>query len=394
MGRQGAGYVRYLMGKLQAQEVNTREVAEELGLSDRRVRQLYSTYLACYAQGHAGEWEPGKSGGHNSSQIPELVAALWDKMLGVKPPAPYAFCASEGLRQYQFHADRATVRRWALERGCGHAGPPKHKSSGAIRRWQCAEIGALWQLDATPHHWFGEDTPLYPLLDMVDDCSRVITGARLYPRECLLAYMDFLPRAFEEYGLPVALYVDHHSFFFSKIPDTLTYLGEALRRYDVTLKPAPTAEAKGKIERQHQFWQNRLPSFFAVQGIRRVESANSPLDELRWHHNAEETHREIQMTPDSAWRKAKRAGRCLLRPCRKDAWWKYIWSVRQRVKVGLDGSVSLDSFKINLGIRTNSWVLRCDHPDGTVSFLANEPGSGGKPIPLYNYKRNQPLWTI
>jgi len=90
----------------------------------------------------------------------------------------------------------------------------------------------------------------------------------------------------------------------------------------------------------------------------------------------------------------KRDGRYLLRPARKDPWWKYIWSVRQRVKVGLDGTVSLDSSKIKLGYRPNAWVLRCDHPDGACSFLANEPGSGGKPILLFNYKRTSPFWTI
>jgi hypothetical protein len=394
MARQGAGHVRYLMGKLRAGELSTLEVAHELGLSGRRVRQLYSEYLGCCAQGQEEQWVPGKSGGYNSSHVPDPVATLWSKMLGVRPPAPYAFCASESWRLHEFRADRATVRRWALQRGFAHQGPPKRKPSGAILRWQCAEVGALWQLDATPHHWFGELEPLYPLLDMVDDCSRVIVGARLYPHECLLAYMDFLPRAFEEYGFPLALYVDHHSFFFSRIPDNLTYLAEALRRYDVTLKPAPTAQAKGKIERQHQFWQNRLPSFFAVHGIGQIEQANPPVDALRQHHNAEELHREIDMTPNTAWRRAKREGRYLLRPCRKDPWWKYIWSIRQRVRVGLDGTVSLDGTKIKLGSRFNSWALRCDHPDGTVSFLANEPGSGGKPIVLFNYTRSKPFWTI
>jgi AraC-like DNA-binding protein len=328
MARQGAGHVRYLMGKLRAEELSTLAVAQELGLSERRVRQLYREYLACCAENRAEEWAPGKSGGHNSSAIPELVTALWCKMLGARPPAPYAFCASEALRLYQFRADRATVRRWALQRACAHTARSQRPDSGAIRRWQCAEVGALWQLDATPHRWFGEDQELFPLLDMVDDCSRVIVGARLYPRECLLAYVDFLPRAFEEYGFPLALYVDYHSFFFSKIPDNLTYLAEALRRYDVTLKYAPTAQAKGKIERQHQFWQNRLPSFFATHGIGQIAAANPPLEDLRQHHNAEEVHRELQMTPHLAWRKAKRDGRCLLRPCRKDPWWKYIWSVR------------------------------------------------------------------
>jgi hypothetical protein len=394
MSRLGAGHIRHLMGKLRAEELGTREVAAELEVSERRVRQLYHAYLASCAQGRQNEWVPGKSGGNRQRLVPSPVEALWSSMLGVKPPAPYAFCASEALRLHQFLTDRATVRRWAQQHSCAHAGTPKRKSSGPIRRWQCAEVGALWQLDATPHPWFGEPTDLLPLLDMVDDCSRVIVGARLYPQECLLAYMDFLPRAFEEYGVPLALYVDHHSFFFSKIPDSLTYLAEALRRYDVTLKPAPTPQAKGKIERQHQFWQNRLPSFFAAHRIGQIAQANPALDDLRHHHNEEELHREIQMTPHTAWRRAKREGRYLLRPCRKDPWWKYIWSVRQRVRVGFDGSVSLGTVKIKLGTRFNSWVLRCDHPDGTVSFLANEPGSGGKPILLYNYKRSTPFWTI
>lgn len=228
MGRHGAGHVRYLMGKLRRLELSARGAAEELGVTERRIRQLYREYLEGCAQDKESEWVPGKSGGYRGRVIPEAVASLWRKMLEAEPPAPYAFAASEALRLHQLRVDRA-----------------------AVRRWQCSEVGALWQLDATPHRWFGDGTDLYPLLDMLDDCSRVIVGARLYPHECLMAYMDFLPRAFEEYGLPLALYVDFHSFFFSKIPENLTYPGEALRRYDISLKYAPTPQAKGKIERQH-----------------------------------------------------------------------------------------------------------------------------------------------
>lgn len=382
------------MGKLRHDELSTLRVAEELGITSRRVRQLYKSYLVFCAHGKEEEWVPGKSGGNRQSSIPECVEALLRKMLSARPPAPYAFAASEALRLYKFRTDRATVRRWAINVDLAHVGPSKKKPSAAVRRWQCGEVGALWQLDSTPHRWFAGDDDLYPLLDMVDDCSRVMVGSRLYPRECLLAYMDFLPRAFEEYGFPLALYVDFHSFFFSKIPDNLTYLAEALRRYDISLKYAPTPEAKGKIERQHQFWQNRLPSFFSANKIVGIETANPQIEDLRHHHNAEEIHREIEMTPDHAWRKAKREGRNLLRPFHPDPWWKYIWSVRQRVRVGIDGHISIDCTKIRLGTRHNSWVLRCDHPDGTVSFLANEPGSTGKPILLYAYKRNRPFWTI
>jgi hypothetical protein len=209
-----------------------------------------------------------------------------------------------------------------------------------------------------------------------------------------MAYMDFLPRAFEEYGFPLALYVDFHSFFFTKIPDNLTYLGEALRRYGITLKYAPTPQAKGKIERQHQFWQNRLPSYFSAEGIRQIELANPHLDPLRHHHNTQEIHRELEMTPDAAWRRAKKEKRYVLRPFHPDPWWKYVWSVRQRVRVNLDGSVSAGSVKLTVGPYVRKWVLRCDQPDGSISFLANEPGSGGPPVVLLHYKGTKPAWTL
>ena len=71
--------------------------------------------------------------------------------------------------------------------------------------------------------------------------------------------------------------MDYHSFFFSQVPDALTYLGAALHFYDVTFRYAPAPQAKGKVERLHQFWQNRLPALFAAEAIVDPASAN-PLD--------------------------------------------------------------------------------------------------------------------
>jgi hypothetical protein len=48
----------------------------------------------------------------------------------------------------------------------------------SVRRWQCAEVGTLWQLDASSHRWFAENEESFAMLNMLDDCSRVITGAR------------------------------------------------------------------------------------------------------------------------------------------------------------------------------------------------------------------------
>jgi len=96
------------------------------------------------------------------------------------------------------------------------------------------------------------------MINMLDDCSRVFTGSKIYEREPLLAYLDFLPAAFIEYGLPLEIYVDFHSLFFTHDPQALTQLGRALHFYGTSFRYAPTPQAKGKVERSHFFWQERL----------------------------------------------------------------------------------------------------------------------------------------
>ena len=59
-------------------------------------------------------------------------------------------------------------------------------------------------------------------------------------------------------------------------------------------------EAKGKVERNHQFWQNRLPPLLRAENITDLPAANPFLDALRKHHNSMEKHREIGMTPQAA----------------------------------------------------------------------------------------------
>jgi len=385
--------VRYLLAGVRECRLTTAQVAAQLGITARCVRKLYAQYLEACAAGREAEWEPGRSGGHREKPIAPEAVDLWRRMLRVDPPAPYAFAASEALRLFGLSVARATVRRWAMADGCAHELRRK-KPVGVIHRWQCADVGALWQLDVTPHAWFGSESERLPLFDLVDDCSRVITGARLYPRECLLAYLDFLSRAFREYGLPLALYVDYHSFFFTHLPENLTYLGEVLQHCDISLKYAPTAQAKGKIERQHHFWQLRLPSYFLTYGIHQIDTANDHLDPLRLHHNTQEIHRELGLPPQKAWTLAKRQHHYVLRPFREDPWWRYVWSLRTRVRVGIDGTVPVGHLRQRVPVRIGSWVVHCRHPNGSISILANEPGSGGKPILLFSYAGTGPDWTI
>ena len=372
------------MAQLRTDQLSVATVAEQLQISRRRCYQLYHDYLRACAQRRQAQWTPGASGG---DRHPEWIAAVTDllrKLLSARPPASYSFAASEVHRRLGIKLARAQVRRWAQQHGLAvHTRPPRPKA--VVKRWQRQAIGELWQLDASPHPWFPGSSSHYPLLDLIDDCSRLVTGAKLYEREVLLAYFDLLPAAFAHYGLPLSLYVDCHSFFLAQHPDALTQLGAALKFYDISLLYAPSAQAKGKVERLHLFWQNRLPSLFAAEGISEVAQANPWIEQLRHHHNTRERHRELGMTPLQAWSRARRQQRSVLRPKPRCPWWPYVWSLRTPVKVASDGTIPLGSQRLKVSVPPATRVIRCQHPDGTYSVLAAPPRKNAKPIVLLRH---------
>ena len=374
--------VRDILQRLCDGELTGDEATGLLDLGRSRLYDLRSFYLRHRADGQADVWQPGRSGGDHCPDWPDDVQAVMRRMLVASPHPPYAFVASEVLRRTGVLLDRATVRRWAKANDLAHAPQRTAREPAPVRRWQRSRIGELWQLDATPHHWFPDDPQSYPLLDLIDDCSRVVTGSHIYSREVLLSYLDFLPRAFAEYGLPLELYVDYHSFFFTHDPDALTYLVAALRFYDIGLRYAPTPQAKGKVERIHLFWQNRLPAYFAAENIRFVGPANVHLNALRLHHNRMEIHRELAMRPQEAWDAALAVGRSRLRPAPHCPWWPYVWSVRKTLAVGSDGRVPVGTQRLRIEYPAHKRVVHCRHPDGTVTFLRDPPHPGTMPVVL------------
>ena len=298
--RLAPAFIRDVRNRFNRRTLTAIQAADELGISRSRLYVLAAAYLAARTRKIENLWIPGHSGGDHAIPWPPLVLDLLRKRLGCTPPCPYSFVASEALRLHDFKLDRAQVRRWALANQLAHAVPPK-RALAPVRRWQRHRIGELWQLDASPHRWFPHSKLSCPMLNMLDDCSRLFTGSKLYERERLLAYFDFLPAAFLAHGRPLQLYVDYHSLFFTHDPDALTQLGWALKFYDISLRYAPTPQAKGKIEREHQFWQGRLPAYFASEKIREIAVANTHIDALRAHHNTHEIHRELRQTPQRAW---------------------------------------------------------------------------------------------
>jgi hypothetical protein len=379
-----APIIRHLLACHRKDQLSAVEAASELGLSRARFYKLYSQYLRACAQGQAQAWSPGVSGGKHYPDWPASIVALLTKLLSSKPPSSYSAAASELHRRLDFKTDRASVRRWALENRLApdtrYKTPPK-----PVKRWQVRDWGALWQYDATPHAFLPNSTQKQVLLDLLDDATRYNTGARLYHAETLLAHLDFLARAFQTHGLPLALYVDYHSFFFTHAPEAFTQLGAALHFYGVALRYAPTPQAKGKIERRHDYWQKRLPPLLAADHIVELEGANRLLDQLLSHANQHEIHRELGTTPHAARQQALARKHAVVRPLPACPWWPFVWSQQTVVRVGDDGKVPVGSQRLSINAPPRSKVLRSLRPDGDLFYLRQAPDKKQKPIVLLHY---------
>ena len=191
-----------------------------------------------------------------------------------------------------------------------------------------------------------------------------------------------MPRVFQVHGVPLALYVDYHSFFYTHHPDAFTQLGQALHFYGVDLRYAPTPQAKGKIERRHDYWQKRLPPLLAADQILELHGANALLDQLLPHVNRHEIHRELGTTPHAARDQALAEKRSVLRPVPACPWWPYVWSQQTRVRVGEDGKVPVGLQRQRIDAPPRSHVIRCLRPDGDLYYLRHAPDPKAKPVVL------------
>ncbi len=375
--RLGVAHVRDTVAQFAEGGISLSAAMQDLGIGKTRLYGLRTSFLAAKAQGLGADWVPGASGGDHMPRWPEEVCNFLREVLSKDSNADrfsYAFAAAEAGRRFGFRLDRAQVRKWALAQGIKSFRQKPHVSPHT-RRWQRTCVGELWQLDATPDYFLGRGGPQLHLIDMLDDCSRMQVGCGLYARESLGAYLHMFHGAFGRFGIPLQVYVDKASFFTSGGAG-VTQLEERLRFFGVSFVLANTPEAKGKIERVHQVWQDRLPRSFSHEGF----TAATPLEVLNAHaqalvdyRNGFEIHREIGMTPDEAWDKAIREGRNKLRAIPSDGWWELVWAIRSRIVIGARGKVFLDGMWCPTECPNGTRAYLYRHVDGTVSVALNKP---------------------
>ncbi|MEP0773403.1 MAG: ISNCY family transposase, partial [Acidobacteriota bacterium] len=147
--------------------------------------------------------------------------------------------------------------------------------------------GELLHLDGSPHAWLARcPTERQTLLAVLDDATKRLLYAQLWPAETTQAVMAALAHVIRTWGLPLALYTDRAGWAFHTPKaggpvdrDHLTHVGRALARLGIEHIGAYSPQARGRGERLNRTLQDRLVNELRLAGVTTPQAANAYLRE-------------------------------------------------------------------------------------------------------------------
>jgi len=167
----------------------------------------------------------------------------------------------------------------------------KHRS----RRERRASEGMMLQVDGSPHDWLQGRGPRLCLIGAIDDATGKVVGALFTAAESSWGYFTLFSDIFKQHGLPHSIYSDCHSVFWTDREPTrdeqlinkkpTTEVGRGLEELGVTLILAHSPQAKGRIERLWNTFQDRLVSELRLARAKTMEQAQALLERYLPVHN-------------------------------------------------------------------------------------------------------------
>lgn len=258
-------------------ELQQKEAAALCQLEYRYLRRLYKRYCAQGDRGlvHQGRGRPSNRA-HPAAFKAQVLARYRERYPDFGPTL-----AAEKLAVDGYVVDHETLRGWLMKSGLWQ----KRRKRGKHRSWRerRAHFGELVQLDGSHHKWFEERAPKACLMNMVDDAQGT-TLSWLAEEETIFAAMQLLWQWIDRYGIPQSLYTDKKNVYVidektrEKAADSgeevFTQFGRACRQLGIKIITAHSPEAKGRVERNHGIYQDRLVKELRLAEINTIAAAN------------------------------------------------------------------------------------------------------------------------
>jgi transposase-like protein len=249
-----------------------------LGLTDRQIRRIVKRVREIGDGGIAHQSRGKPSHRRIDERIKTQVIGLYEKRYGDFGPT---LAAEKLWERNEIRVSDETLRLWLLEAGVTHF--KRRKRPHRSWRQRKAHRGELVQMDGSHHAWLEDRGPECVLMAYIDDASSRVL-ARFYAYEGTIPAMDSFKRYVKRHGLPLAVYADKHSTYKSPAEPTLAeqLAGQAsmsqfersLSELGVEMIHAHSPQAKGRIERLFETFQDRLIKEMRLAGIQTMEEAN------------------------------------------------------------------------------------------------------------------------
>ena len=168
----------------------------------------------------------------------------------------------------------STFRRWCHDR---HFVKRRKRSRGVARnrRIRMQSEGLLLQMDGSPHRYNGKDE--WCLIAAIDDATSDIPYAEFFLSEDTINCMRVMQKIIEKKGIPYAIYVDKAGCLGGGKRALFNQFKRACGELNIRIIFASSPEAKGRIERTWDTFQDRIIPEMRLRNIHRMPAANEYL---------------------------------------------------------------------------------------------------------------------
>jgi len=274
-----------VLTRVESGELKLINAAEILGLSYRQSKRLWKRYQEKGPEGlkHAN------AGRESNRRKPKgfrerVLRVVRKKYSGAEGERFGPTLAAEHLASDDhLEVNAQTLRRWMLAEGLWS--PARKRRAHRKRRERKEHFGELVQMDGSFHDWYEGRGPRACLMNMVDDATGT-TQARMGREETIWAAVGVLRNWIRRYGVPVALYTDWKNVYLREptakeqmrgvVP--VTQFGRMCQALGIRIIGASSAQAKGRVERNHGTHQDRLIKKMRLKKIASDEGANPFLE--------------------------------------------------------------------------------------------------------------------
>ncbi len=270
-------------------KITNNQAAKQLGLSMRHVKRVKAAIrrngIATVIHGLKG-----KSGNHHISETikENSLTLIKEKYPDFKP----TFATEKLAENHLIHISHETLRLWMIKEGLWK---PRKQKQARYFSWRPRKeyFGELQQFDGSYHYWFEDrykdasgDLIEVCLLAAIDDATGNITRAAFAQHEGVIPVFTFWKTYIEELGKPLKIYLDKFSTY--KInhkaaldnSDLITQFEKATKTLEIELIFANSPQAKGRVERSFQTFQDRLVKEMRLAGVNTPEEGNRFLKEV------------------------------------------------------------------------------------------------------------------